>query len=171
MFSEKTLQCLQNAVWTPERQVDISDWEGKLNQLGITLSPVAHEFMGRYAGLDIRVPYHSEILGDWKDDIQFELIDPVFEFFGRRVCYAEEYQGQTGITMFLIGHRHAAHVKLLMSPDGSIFEDTEDYLIRYTHLTDNASNIIDEFLSTHLPIEVFDEVKNCWVPWDQISYS
>ncbi len=157
MLSDKTLQCLIRAGWTPERRVDNSEWVTKLDHIGITLSPAAHEFMSCYAGLDIRVPY--DIDGKyWEDKIQIALLDPTFE---PRASYTKDTKELTGLSLFMIEDRDRSYGLLYMSPDGCLFEDTEDFLTRYSNPSDNA---IDVLLSNYIPIEDFDEASKKWIP-------
>lgn len=124
-FSQKTLALLQQAGWSENRTVDISEYEKILKSEGYQIYAVVVDFLKRFGGLRLVFPHHR--VPQHNDEF---IIDPSIaaaDIYIERV--KEDYSERVGAQLCVIGEAFSRHMTVMMASDGKVYAGYDDLLI------------------------------------------
>lgn len=123
-LTEKTLQILSDAGWTPVYTSDSKKFEELLVERGFTVYPAARSILEKFGGLEFSYP-----VNDYIESFHFEpqrALGDVYE------CEDfEEFEERVGEKLVVIGEACRGNMIMFISESGKVFGKTGYYLEKF----------------------------------------
>lgn len=139
-LSERTTALLQQAGWSPTRQVDTGVYERALAAEGYPVHQRVKAFLSAYAPLRIFAPVEGS-----RTEAREILIDPLLAMeavYVERV--AEDYSPRVGQALCVVGQYHDGNVVLLMDAEGGVYGGYDETLL---HLGETGEQALEAMCS------------------------
>jgi SUKH-3 immunity protein len=112
IFSQKTLDCLRKASWTPQRHISLHQYEAAFHEEGVDLLDQPREFLSEFGGLVI--PYEN---CSHQEDVLDFLADEAVQGLGN----LRGYEKIIGLAVCPIGHYAFGNCLLMMDQLGKVY--------------------------------------------------
>ena len=155
MFSETVKKALIEAGWTPNRKIDITQYENALINIGYDVPKVLKDFLTEFGGLYLKTPHLTEPTPELLKEypllrkrspyqiLHFDVMDAIMP--GEVPMSKEEiFEPRVGEDMILFGEIWDGRYRLYMTPLGKLYARTVDSILflgnNYIEMLENEYN-------------------------------
>ena len=163
-LSEAAQKGLLEAGWTPNRSIDISEYEEWLVQNGYVINDLIRTVLAEFGGLHLVIPCFGDDAvvmrhfgeGALKDSADFDVIEAEKVTFIQNIRILEKYT--SGDMLIPIGQSYEKHITNMISHSGKIYGAYVEFHLCGEDIYDYINGLYQKRPGIRIPVPEMNEV-------------